>query len=141
MATPFLGLYVLYHLLLGHVAVISKVWFSNLLCRIVAKVVAVILLSDECRRNPLLRSQQWFGEWLDVARQEAVIRANVVPVLYRHIASQSFNDLSDFKWEHLSLCTRRGRFVYNSLVIIAVHHSKGCILSWWWNPWGPFAHV
>ena len=44
----------------GDVAIISKVWFSNLLYEIVAWTLFMKLLSGECHRTSLIINQYWF---------------------------------------------------------------------------------
>ena len=54
-------LYPLTHWPLRDVAVILKVWISNSLYRIIAWALAVKLLSCECCRTLLMKSQHWFS--------------------------------------------------------------------------------
>ena len=64
---------------LGDVAVILKEYFSNSLYRTVAWALAVKLLSDECHRTSLMRSQHWFKWCFGAVRHQAITWANVDP--------------------------------------------------------------
>ena len=59
--------------------------FRNLIFRIVAWTFSVILLSGECHRTSLMRSQHWIRQWLGAIRQQAITWANIDLVLWSHI--------------------------------------------------------
>ena len=52
--------------------VILKVLFSNLYFRIIPWAFTVKLLSGECHRTSLMKSQHWFSQWLGAPRQQAI---------------------------------------------------------------------
>ena len=66
--------------------------FANSPYRIVAWALTVKLLSGECHRTSLIRSQYWFKSWLHAARQQAITWANADLVLDPHIASLRHNE-------------------------------------------------
>ena len=68
------------HWPLGDVAVISKVWFSNSLCRIVASTLTVKLLSSECHRTSLIRVNIGSGNGLVPSGNKPLSEAMVTHV-------------------------------------------------------------
>ena len=75
----------------GYFAVLLKVWLSSY--RIVALSLAAKLLSCECHRTSLMRSQLWFREWLGVIRQQAITCGNVDPNMCRQMGSLGRNGI------------------------------------------------
>ena len=88
-------------LTLGDVAIILKVSFLKSLHRIVAWALALKLLSCECHRSPLMRSQHWFREWFGAVRQQTITWVIVGPVLCRHMASLGHNDFPEARWQYM----------------------------------------
>ena len=78
---------------LGDATFIFKTYFLNSLHRIIMWTFAVHLLSCECHRTSLMRSQHWFRQWLGAIRQQAIIWANLDPDLYPHMASLGHTEL------------------------------------------------
>ena len=58
-----------------------------------AWTLTVKLISGECHRSSLMRSQHWLRLWLGVVRQQAITWANVDPDLCHHMASLGLNEL------------------------------------------------
>ena len=61
---------------------------------IIFKLLTVKLLSGECHRKLLTRSQYWFRQWLGAVRQQTITWANVDPVLYCYMVSPGHNGLT-----------------------------------------------
>ena len=75
-------------------AVLLKVQFLNSLYGIVPGTLFVTLLSSEWYRKSLMRSQDWFMQWLGAVRQQAITWSNVDPDLCCHIVSLGHNELT-----------------------------------------------
>ena len=76
-------------------AVILEAWFSNSLFRIIAWALTVQLLSGDCYKTSMVRSQHWLRWWLGATRQQVITWANADSDPWFHMPPLGHNVLSN----------------------------------------------